>query len=141
MAESLPRNLDNLSLKDLKKSKKEGGSLPLSSAAVMIYWNPSQLSLLRERKETKKRVLFNSDFGCGKTMLEKNFAEILAEKETQNGHKQKVFFLQQTNKLGNRAETPSAERICSSMAQLFSFISILYLLQYTLWLSPGSPSK
>ena len=93
MAESLPRNLDNLSLKDLKKSKKEGGSLPLSSAAVMIYWNPSQLSLLRERKETKKRVLFNSDFGCGKTMLEKNFAKILAEKERQNGHKRKVFFL------------------------------------------------
>ena len=79
---SLPKKMKIESLKDLKNK-------PLSSMEVMIYWNPSQLSLLMERKETQSRVLLTSDFGCGKTLLLKHFASHVARKERER----KVFFV------------------------------------------------
>ena len=109
LGEPLPKNLDNLNMKDLKMSKNDGGNKPLSSAAVMIYWNPSQLSLLLEKEETKKRILFIADFGCGKTLLMKNFASIVARNKRGNCYQSKVFFVSLAAAKGQELENKSEE--------------------------------
>jgi SpoVK/Ycf46/Vps4 family AAA+-type ATPase len=52
----------------------------VSSLSVLCYWNPLQVSLLMKKP---KRVLFDSDFGCGKTLLMKHTASCLV-KEIEN---------------------------------------------------------
>eukprot|EP00092_Neocalanus_flemingeri_P029625 GFUD01032171.1.p1 GENE.GFUD01032171.1~~GFUD01032171.1.p1 ORF type:complete len:827 (-),score=161.88 GFUD01032171.1:149-2629(-) len=57
--------------------------------SVYLYWNPQQLELLLQNEDTKKRVLFNSSFGCGKTLLMKHFAHTLAKRDSDK----KVFYI------------------------------------------------
>ena len=109
MNDSMPDNLENLSLKDLKQSKKKGGHLPLSSALVMTYWNPCQLAFLLEREEKKMRVFFNSDFGCGKTLLLKYFAKMLSKRKLQNGQKQEINFLSLASAKGQELHEMTGE--------------------------------
>jgi predicted ATPase len=53
------------------------------------------LSLLMETEETKKRILFYKDFGCGKTLLMKYFAHVLEKRESlkSGNEKKKIFFI------------------------------------------------
>jgi hypothetical protein len=51
----------------------------LGSLRTVVLWNRDQLSVLQSN-HTSKSVVFDADFGCGKTLLLKSFALHLAQK-------------------------------------------------------------
>jgi hypothetical protein len=72
--------------KDKKKASKK---IHLSSLRTVVLWNKDQLNALQGGK---KRIIFDSDFGCGKTLLLKSAALKLAATNT-SGTKQDIFFI------------------------------------------------
>ena len=65
-----------------KKQKKKAGK------PDHVYWNPQQLELLKNWKKYM-RVLFDDDYGVGKTLMLKEVAKYLA-KENKNRN---VYFV------------------------------------------------
>ena len=78
--EDLSTCIDKLKLSNLKGQN-------LSSLDALAYWNTFQLEFLMKKPQ---RVWFDADFGCGKTLLMKYFATVLArhiaEDEALSGH-------------------------------------------------------
>eukprot|EP00092_Neocalanus_flemingeri_P037628 GFUD01040965.1.p1 GENE.GFUD01040965.1~~GFUD01040965.1.p1 ORF type:complete len:815 (+),score=180.36 GFUD01040965.1:112-2556(+) len=72
-----------------------------------LYWTPQQLELLLQDEETKKRVLFNSSFGCGKTLLMKHFAHTLAKSESD----EKVFYISLAAAAGQQLDESNSSKL------------------------------
>ena len=101
--EVLPKDIKNLQLKDLERGKH------LSSLDVMCYWNPPQFSLLLKNPQ---RVLFDSDFGCGKTLLMKHFAVNHASTSNSDSDQplRKVFYVSLASARGQAYDEQSWTR-------------------------------
>lgn len=82
--EKIQKDPEELKMKDLT------GVKHLSSLAVLCYWNPSQLSFLLK---SPKRVLFDADFGVGKSLIMKYSACELAKKLKTKCLEEKVFYI------------------------------------------------
>ena len=102
---------ESYNLKDLHRKKLKGKHL--SHLEVVCYWNPDQLNLIVSRP---KRVLFDADFGVGKTLLMKQIAFELSKSS-----KETVYFIslgaarQQNKYLTNTWMSPTVFDVATSL--------------------------
>ena len=61
-----------------KEGKKDKGPTHLGSLQTVVLWNKDQLNVLQAEK---KKLILDSDFGCGKTLLLKACAKSLKEQQ------------------------------------------------------------
>jgi hypothetical protein len=95
----------------------------LSSLRTVVLWNRGQLSALQGGK---KRLILDSDYGCGKTLLLKSAALQLAQK-MKSGQKGDIFFISTS-----AARTQVCYNHCSKLPVLWSRVKSLLRLQLLL---------